>query len=81
MQQTDIRFINYDRIKWKLNYPLFLPLIQEIIQSGSFQEQQKLLKQIGYILHFYPTMKFNPIKKIDALFFRRVTYLLYQPID
>lgn len=54
MQQTDFRFINYDRIKWKLNYPLFLPLIKEFIQSGNFQEQQKLLKQVLYILHFLP---------------------------
>lgn len=54
MQQTDFRFINYDRIKWKLNYPLFLPFIKEMIQSGSLQEQQKLLKQIIYVLQFLP---------------------------
>lgn len=54
MQQTDFRFINYDRIKWKLNYPLFLPLIKEFIQSGNFQEQQKLLKQALYVLSFLP---------------------------
>ncbi len=63
MQQTDIRFVNYDRIKWKLNYPLFLPLIQEIIQSGSFQEQQKILKQIGYILHFLPYHEVQPYQE------------------
>ena len=54
MQQTDFRFINYDRIKWKLNHPLFLPFIKEMIQSGSLQEQQKLLKQIIYVLQFLP---------------------------
>ncbi|PJE47346.1 MAG: hypothetical protein CUR34_01960 [Sediminibacterium sp.] len=63
MQQTDIRFVNYDRIKWKLNYPLFLPLIQEIIQSGSFQEQQKIVKQIGYILHFLPYHEVQPYQE------------------
>lgn len=54
MQQTDFRFINYDRIKWKLNYPLFMPLIKELIQSGNAQVQQRLLKQVLYILHFLP---------------------------
>jgi hypothetical protein len=54
MQQTDFRFINYDRIKWKLNYPLFMPLFKEFIQSGNFQEQQKLLKQVLYVLSFLP---------------------------
>lgn len=54
MQQTDFRFINYDRIKWKLNYPLFMPLVKELIQSGNAQIQQKLLKQVLYILHFLP---------------------------
>jgi molecular chaperone DnaJ len=54
MQQTDFRFTNYDRIKWKLNYPLFMPLFKEFIQSGNFQEQQKLLKQALYVLSFLP---------------------------
>ena len=54
MQQTDFRFINYDRIKWKLNYPMFMPLIKEYIQSGNIQEQQKLLKQVLYVLSFLP---------------------------
>ena len=54
MQQTDFRFINFDRIKWKLNQPLFLPLIQEIIQLGSKLEQQQLLKRILYITSFLP---------------------------
>jgi len=54
MQQTDFRFINYDRIKWKLNYPLFLPLIKEIIQLGSTHEQQKLLNHLLYVLSFLP---------------------------
>lgn len=54
MQQTDFRFINYDRIKWKLNYPLFMPLIKEYIQSVNIQEQQKLLKQTLYVLSFLP---------------------------
>jgi len=54
MQQTDFRFIHYDRVKWKLNYPLFLPRISEMIQTGSVQEQQKLLKQVLYVLSFLP---------------------------
>ena len=54
MQQTDFRFINFDRIKWKLNYPLFLPLIQEMIQLGNKLEQQQLLKQILYVSSFLP---------------------------
>lgn len=63
MQQTDIRFINYDRIKWKLNYPLFLPHIQEIIQSGSFQEQQNILKKLNYILGFLPYHEIQPYQQ------------------
>ncbi len=54
MQQSDFRFINYDRIKWKLNYPIFLPLIKEFIQLGNKLEQQKLFKQVKYILSFLP---------------------------
>lgn len=54
MQQTDFRFINFDRIKWKLNYPLFLPLIKEMIQLGNKLEQQQLLKQILYVSSFLP---------------------------
>ncbi|WP_439506702.1 J domain-containing protein [Sediminibacterium sp.] len=77
MQQTDIRFINYDRIKWKLNYPLFLPLIQEIIQSGNFQVQQKLLKQIGYILHFLPYHEIQPYQKKLMLCFFEEHHIFY----
>ena len=54
MQQTDFRFIHYDRVKWKLNYSLFLPRISEMIQTGSVQEQQKLLKQVLYVFSFLP---------------------------
>jgi len=54
MQQSDFRFINYDRIKWKLNYPLFLPLIKEFIQLGNKLEQQQLFKQVKYIFSFLP---------------------------
>lgn len=77
MQQTDIRFVNYDRIKWKLNYPLFLPLIQEIIQSGSLQEQQKILKQIGYILHFLPYHEIQPYQEKLLLCFVEAPHLYY----
>lgn len=77
IQQTDIRFINYDRIKWKLNYPLFLPLIQEIIESGSFQEQQKILKQIGYILHFLPYQEIQPYQEKLMLCFYDEHHIFY----
>jgi curved DNA-binding protein CbpA len=65
MQQSDFRFINYDRIKWKLNYPLFLPLISEMIQMGSEQEQEKLLKQLLYVLSFLP---YNELKAYQQKF-------------
>lgn len=64
IQQTDFRFINYDRIKWKLNYPFFMPLIKEFILSCNFQEQQKLLKQVLYVLSFLPYSEIIPYQPI-----------------
>src|SRR3989339_28107 len=72
MQQTDFRFINYDRIKWKLNYPLFMPLFEELIQSGNFQVQQKILKQVLYVLSFLPyseIIAYQP--KLENCFFNQ----------
>lgn len=72
MQQSDFRFINYDRIKWKLNYPLFLPLIKEMIQSGSIQEQQQLLKQVLYVLSFLPFHELKAYQpKMEDCFFEQ----------
>lgn len=72
MQQSDFRFINYDRIKWKLNYPLFLPLIKEMIQSGSIKEQQQLLKQVLYVLSFLPFHELKAYQpKMEDCFFEQ----------
>lgn len=81
MQQTDFRFINYDRIKWKLNYPLFMPLIKELIQSGNSQVQQKILKQTLYVLSFLPykeIIAYQPI--LENCFFNQDHIILIRQL-
>lgn len=81
MQQTDFRFINYDRVKWKLNYPLFIPLIKELIQSGNSQVQQKILKQSLYVLSFLPykeIIAYQP--KLENCFFNQDQIILIRQL-
>jgi curved DNA-binding protein CbpA len=65
LQQTDFRFINYDRIQWKLNYPFAIPQLNEQIQMGSSVDQQILLNKILYCVSFLPFNLITPY--IDLL--------------
>lgn len=66
LQQTDFRFINYDRIQWKLNYTFAIPQMYEMIQLGSSVDQQILLNKMLYCLSFLPFKLMLPY--IDFLY-------------
>lgn len=64
MKQADIRFINYDRIKWKFNYAFGMPHVLPSMQSASKEDQDYLLIRLLYCLSFLPYSESAPFLKI-----------------
>lgn len=60
MKQADIRFLNYDRIKWKFNYAFGMPHVFSIIQNASKDDQDDMLERQLYCLSFLPYRESAP---------------------
>lgn len=69
MKQADIRFINYDRIKWKFNYAFGMPHVLPSMQSASKEDQDYLLVRQLYCLSFLPYEESAPFLKILREYF------------
>lgn len=54
MKQADIRFLNYDRIKWKFNYAFGMPHVLPAIQMANKEDQDDILMRQLYCLSFLP---------------------------
>ncbi len=64
MKQADIRFINYDRIKWKFNYAYGMPHVLTSIQNASKEDQDYLLARKLYCLSFLPYNECAPFLQV-----------------
>jgi len=69
MKQADIRFINYDRIKWKFNYAFGMPHVLPSMQSASKEDQDYLIVRQLYCLSFLPYEESAPFLKILREYF------------
>lgn len=64
MKQADIRFLNYDRIKWKFNYAFGMPHVLPTIQIATKEEQDDILVRQLYCLSFLPYRESEPFLQI-----------------
>lgn len=64
MKQADIRFINYDRIKWKFNYAFGMTHVLTVIQNASKEDQDDILVRQLYCLSFLPYRESEPFLQI-----------------
>lgn len=69
MKQADIRFINYDRIKWKFNYAFGMHHVLPTIQNAGKADQDYLLARQLYCLSFLPYKESTPFLKILREYF------------
>lgn len=64
MKQADIRFLNYDRIKWKFNYAFGMPHVLPAIQMANKEDQDDILERQLYCLSFLPFRESEPFLRI-----------------
>lgn len=64
MKQADIRFLNYDRIKWKFNYAFGMPHVLPAIQMANKEDQDDILMRQLYCLSFLPYRDYVPCLQI-----------------
>ena len=64
MKQADIRFLNYDRIKWKFNYAFGMPHVLSAIQNAAKDDQDDILIRQLYCLSFLPYRDYVPCLQI-----------------
>ncbi len=64
MKQADIRFLNYDRIKWKFNYAFGMPHVLLAIQNATKEVQDDILVRQLYCLSFLPYRDYVPCLQI-----------------
>lgn len=70
MKQADIRFVNYDRIKWKFNYVYGMPHVPPSIQNASKEDQDYLLARQLYCLSFLPYNESAPFLQVLKRYFK-----------